>query len=103
MLGRLKETGAACGKHSESEDVMEYRLRIIRRIIEIGESSKHCINANVGSDGNISIYVHDNRAGHAVVDSFYTDEHDDERDVFIWLKEWAETIREERYNETQRH
>ena len=79
---------------------MGYKLRIIRRLLEIGVSKKHCINATVGSDRDISIYVHDNRAGHAVVDSFYTDEHTDERDVFVWLNSWAEIIREERDRET---
>lgn len=79
---------------------MSYELRIIRRILEIGVSSKHGINAVVHSDGHICIYVHDNRAGRAVVDSFYTDEHSDERDVFVWLNEWAETIREEREYDT---
>ncbi len=79
---------------------MSYELRIIRRLLEIGSSSKHSLNANVHSDGHINIYVHDSRAGKAVVDSFYTDEHNDERDVFIWLDDWADTIREERDYDT---
>ncbi len=79
---------------------MSYELRIIRKVLEIGESSKHSVNAMVGSDRDITLYVHDKRTGQAVVDSFYTDEHEDERDVFLWLNDWAETIREERYNDT---
>ena len=79
---------------------MSYELRIIRLLLEIGISSKHSINAVVHSDGNINIYVHDSRAGQAIVDSFYTDEHNDERDVFIWLDDWADTIREERDYDT---
>jgi hypothetical protein len=79
---------------------MSYELRIIRRLLEIGKSSKHSIDANVSSDGRISIYVHDSRTGQAVVDSFYTDEHNDDRDVFEWLNDWADTIREEREYET---
>ena len=79
---------------------MSYELRIIRRLLEIGKSSKHSIDANVSSDGHINLYVHDSRAGQAVVDSFYTDEHNDERDVFEWLNDWADTIREERDRET---
>lgn len=75
---------------------MSYELRIIRRVLEIGESSKHSVNALVGSDRDITLYVHDKRVGQAVVDSFYTDEHKDERDVFLWLNDWAEAIREER-------
>lgn len=75
---------------------MSYELRIIRRVLEIGESSKHSVNAIVGSDRDITLYVHDKRVGQAVADTFYTDEHDDERDVFMWLNDWAETIREER-------
>lgn len=79
---------------------MSYELRIIRRLLEIGKSSKHSIDATISSDGRLRLYVHDNRAGQAIVDSFYTDEHEDEREVFVWLNEWAEIIREERYNET---
>ena len=79
---------------------MSYELRIIRRLLEIGTSSKHSIDATISSDGRLSLYVHDNRAGQAVVDSFYVYEHEDERDVFEWLNDWAENIREERYNET---
>lgn len=79
---------------------MSYELRIIRRLLEIGKSSKHSLVAIVNSYGGIRIYVHDSRTGQAVVDSFYTDEHEDEREVFVWLNEWAEIIREERYNET---
>lgn len=79
---------------------MSYELRIIRQLLEIGESSKHSLDANVSSGGDIRIYVHDSRAGQAVVDSFYTDEHNDERDVFEWLNDWADTIREERDRET---
>lgn len=79
---------------------MSYELRIIRRLLEIGKSSKHSLDANVSSGGDIRIYVHDSRTGQAVVDSFYTDEHNDERDVFEWLNDWADTIREERDNET---
>ena len=79
---------------------MRYELRIIRRLLEIGTSSKHSIDATISSDGRLSLYVHDNRAGQAVVDSFYVYEHEDERDVFEWLNDWAENIREERYNET---
>jgi hypothetical protein len=74
---------------------MSYELRIIRRLLEIGKSSKHSIDASVCSDGHISLYVHDSRAGQAVVDSFYTDEHENETDVFIWLNAWADIIREE--------
>lgn len=79
---------------------MSYELRIIRRLLEIGKSSKHSIDAIIRSDGQISIYVHDSRAGQAVVDSFYAYEHNDERDVFEWLSDWADTIREERDCET---
>ncbi|MBP5431087.1 hypothetical protein [Ruminococcus sp.] len=79
---------------------MSYELRIIRRLLEIGTSSKHSLDANVSSGGDIRIYVHDSRAGQAVVDIFYVDEHEDERDVFKWLNDWAENIREERDNET---
>lgn len=79
---------------------MRYELRIIRRLLEIGKSSKHSIDASVCSDGHINLYVHDNRAGQAVVDSFYTDEHNDKRDVFEWLNDWADTIREEREHDT---
>ena len=79
---------------------MRYELRIIRRLLEIGKSSKHSIDAAVSSDGRLSLYVHDSRAGQAVVDSFYVDEHKDERDVFEWLNDWADTIREERDYET---
>lgn len=79
---------------------MRYELRILRRLLEIGESSKHSINAMVGSDWDITLYVHDKRTGQAVVDSFYTAEHNDERDVFEWLNDWADTIREERDYET---
>lgn len=79
---------------------MSYELRIIQRLLEIGVSSKHNINANVSSDGYIVLYVHDSRAGQAIIDSFYTDEHNDERDVFVWLNNWAENIREEREYET---
>ena len=79
---------------------MSYELRIIRRLLEIDKSSKHSLDANVSSGGDIRIYVHDSRAGQAVVDSFYTDEHNDERDVFEWLNDWADTIREERDYET---
>ena len=75
---------------------MSYELRIIRRLLEIGKSSKHSLVAIVNSYGGIRIYVHDSRTGQAVVDSFYTDEHTDERDVFKWLNDWADTIREER-------
>lgn len=80
---------------------MSYELRIIRRLLEIGTSSKHSIDATISSDGHISLYVHDNRAGQAVVDSFYVDEHEDKRDVFEWLNDWADTIREERDYETE--
>ncbi len=79
---------------------MRYELRIIRRLLEIGTSSKHSINAFVHSSGDIVLYAHDERAGKAVVDSFYVYEHDDERDVFEWLNDWADTIREERDYET---
>ena len=79
---------------------MSYELRIIRRLLEIGKSSKHSIDALVCSDRYITLHVHDSRAGQAIVDSFYVDEHEDEREVFVWLNEWAEIIREERYNET---
>ena len=79
---------------------MSYELRIIRRLLEIGTSSKHSLDAAVCSDGHINIYVHDSRAGQAVVDSFYVDEHEDERDVFKWLNDWAEIMREERDRET---
>ena len=79
---------------------MSYELRIIRRLLEIGTSSKHSLDAMISSDGRISIYVHDSRAGQAVVDSFFTDEHKDERDVFLWLDDWADTIREEREYDT---
>jgi hypothetical protein len=79
---------------------MSYELRIIRRLLEIGKSSKHSINALVGSDRDITLHVHDSRAGQAVVDSFYVDEHEDKRDVFEWLNDWADTIREERDYET---
>lgn len=79
---------------------MSYELRIIRRLLEIGTSSKHSLDANVSSDGHISILVHDSRAGQAVIDSFYTNEHEDERDVFLWLNDWADTIREEREYDT---
>lgn len=79
---------------------MSYELRIIRKVLEIGESSKHSVNAMVGSDRDITLYVHDKRTGQAVVDSFYTDEHNDDRDVFEWLNDWADTIREEREYET---
>lgn len=79
---------------------MRYELRIIRRLLEIGKSSKHSIDATISSDGHISLYVHDNRAGQAVVDSFYAYEHEDKRDVFEWLNDWADTIREERDYET---
>lgn len=78
---------------------MSYQLRIIRRLLEVGESKKHSINANVATDGHIVLYVHDSRAGRAVVDSFYTDEHEDERDVFTWLNAWADIIREEQHND----
>lgn len=79
---------------------MSYELRIIRRLLEIGKSSKHSIDAIIRSDGQISLYVHDSRAGQAVVDSLYIDEHNDKRDVFEWLNDWADTIREERDYET---
>ena len=75
---------------------MSYELRIIRRLLEIGKSSKHSIDATISSDGYIRLYVHDNRAGQAIVGSFYVDEYEDERDVFEWLNDWADTIREER-------
>lgn len=79
---------------------MSYELRIIRRLLEIGASSKHSIDATISSDGRLDLYVHDSRAGQAVVDSFYIDEHNDKRDVFEWLNDWADTIREERDYET---
>lgn len=79
---------------------MSYELRIIRRLLEIGKSSKHSLDAFVHSNGDIIIYVHDNRAGQAVVDNFYSYEHEDEKDVFEWLNDWADTIREERDYET---
>lgn len=79
---------------------MSYELRIIRRLLEIGKSSKHSLDADVSSDGRISIYVHDSRAEQAVIDSFYVYEHEDERDVFEWLADWADTIREEREHDT---
>ena len=105
MLGRLKETGAACGKHSESEGVMDIRLRILRRIIEIGSCKKYhfdfdthvnrqlklpmtCITVFTGEGENL-----------AIVDTYRKYGTDDEKDVFEWLNEWAERIEEARKDE----
>lgn len=79
---------------------MSYVLRVIRRLLEIGTSSKHSIDATISSDGHVSIYVHDSRAGQTVVDRFFFYEHEDEREVFEWLNDWADTIREEREYDT---
>ena len=41
---------------------MSYELRIIRRLLEIGTSSKHSLDANVSSDGHISLRIKKPRA-----------------------------------------
>lgn len=75
---------------------MDIRLRILRRIIEIGSSDKHCIEVVFSSDGSTHIYVHDNRVGHPVVDSYEKYDNIDETSAFSFLDEWAQVIRRER-------
>lgn len=75
---------------------MDIRLRILRRIIEIGSSKRHCIEVIFSSDGDTHIYIHDKRHGHAVVDSYDKRDNIDETSAFSFLDEWAQVIRRER-------
>lgn len=77
-------------------DRLDIRLRILRRILEIGSSEKHCIEAIFSSDGDTHIYVHDKRAGYAVVDSYDKRDNLDETSAFSFLDEWSQIIRRER-------
>lgn len=75
---------------------MDIRLRILRRILEIGSSDKHCIEVVFTSEGGTHIYVHDNRIGHKVIASYDKYDTIDETSAFIFLDEWAQKIRRER-------
>ena len=79
---------------------MDIRLRILRRILEIGSSDKHCIEVVFSSEADTQIYIHDKRAGHAVIDSYEKHDNIDETSAFIFLDEWAQVIRRERGNGT---
>ena len=77
---------------------MDIRLRILRRILEIGSSDQYSINAIFSTDGSTALHVHDNRIGKKVVDSFYKYDTIDETSAFVWLDEWATVIRRGRCN-----
>ena len=74
----------------------DIRLRILRRVLEIGSSDKHLIIVNFSTDGDTNIYIHDARPGHALVDSYTKRDNVEETSAFIWLDQWATTIRRER-------
>lgn len=75
---------------------MDIRLRILRRVLEIGSSNNHCIEVLFSSDGDTHIYIHDKRVGHGVVDQYVKRDNVEETSAFIWLDEWGTTIRRER-------
>ena len=105
MLGRLKETGAACGKHLESEKFMDIRLRILRRIIEIGSCKKYHFDFDTHVNRQLKlpithITVFTGEGEHlAIADTYRKYGTEDEKAVFGWLDTWAERFEEARKNE----
>lgn len=74
----------------------DIRLRILRRVLEIGSSDKHCIEVIFSTDGDTTICIHDARPGHALIDQYVKRDNVEETSAFIWLDEWGTVIRRER-------
>ena len=82
---------------------MDIRLRILRRVIEIGESNEHhlyfdCSFCPITQRHILSVAVFDNES--QLCDSYDKHGLDEETGVFGWLDEWGRIIREERRYDT---
>ena len=88
---------------------MDIRLRILRRIIEIGECQKYRIKYEAAfsiafNEPRIDLIVFSGVGDDVVMlDSYTKYGLDDEKAVFEWLDMWRERIEEERKFETNRH
>ena len=89
---------------------MDIRLRILRRIIEIGTCKKYRIKYETSflpMTGMYSIDLHvftgTTAADIKIVDEYHKLGLDESKKVFEWLEEWKDRIEEERKLEANRY